>query len=121
MKTALFVIACLALTAAFIACTSAPAGQYSVEQVNQGIQDAVDAGMISPAQGSSVAGKIAVAHPGFDWGGIVEGVGAVVSSLALGYLGLRPAMGRMSNASILGEEHSAALDALVARKKAKDA
>lgn len=90
-------------------CASTPPGVYSVGQVTQGLQDSVDAGLLSVAQADAVGGKIAAAHTGIQWGAILGTIGTMASTLALGYLGIR----KVDNKHILGSEEAAALAELV--------
>jgi len=114
MKTILYVLACVALTATFVACVSQPAGQYSAAQVKQGLKDAVGDGLISAPQADAVGGKIASATTGFDWGALGGAVLTGVSTLALGYVGIS----RGNNKHIIGAEEAKALAELVAAKAA---
>ena len=118
MKTALYVVACVALTALFVACASQPVGQYSAAQVQQGLKDAVGQGLVSQPQADAVAGKIANASTGFDWGALGGAVLTGAGTLAAAYIGLKPALGRTDNKNILGPEAAAVLDELVAARKA---
>jgi len=106
----LFYAVALSLAMLFLpGCASAPPGVYSVEQVTQGLENSVEAGIISEAQSQAVGGQIAAAHPGIQWGAILGTVGTMASTLALGYLGIR----KVDNKHILGSEEAAAVAELV--------
>ena len=109
MKITLYVIACIALTAIFVACNTPPQGTYSAEQVQQGLKDAVGQHVISQPQADAVAGKIASAETGFDWAGLGGKALTVATTLALGYVGIS----RGSNKHIIGAEEAQALAELV--------
>jgi hypothetical protein len=114
MKILLYVLVCLFATAAFVACASQPAGQYSAAQVSQGLKDSVKDGTVSKAQADAVGGHIASAETGFPWGDVLMGVGTAAATLGLGYLGIS----RGDNKHIIGAEEAQALAELVSVRKA---
>ena len=112
MKPALYVIACVATTALFLACTSpqqASAAQDLAETVTAATKD----GIVTQAEADTIKAKMKAytEAPGTDWTAVL---GASLGSVVAGIFGLR----YLPNSVIIGKQEAAHLDNAVQKASA---